>query len=135
MLTGPVESKVMSSSLWTLGASVGIAVLNAVATNSTLLGGLPSLVQFIILAAIPPLLTFLAGYVAPSTPRPDLYVYAGAAQPWLPAPPMSPEPPPAPLPPAFHDQPFGDQPYSSAQYQPNDQPNYSDFNLRGRHRA
>lgn len=133
MLSGPIESKVQASSLWTLGASVGIAVLNAVATNSTLLGGLPSLVQFVILAAIPPLLTFLAGYVAPSTPRPDLYVYAGAAQPWLPAPPMSPEPPAAPLPPAFHDQPYSDQPYSSAQY--DQQPNYQDFNLRGRHRA
>jgi hypothetical protein len=123
----------MSSSLWTLGASVGIAVLNAVANNSALLGSLPSLAQFAILAAIPPILTFFAGYVAPSTPRPDLYTYGAPAQPWLPEPPLSPEPPPAPMPPAFHDQGYSDQPYASAQY---DQPNYNaEFNMRGRHRA
>lgn len=133
MLTGPIESKVLSSSLWTLGASVGVAVLNAVAAHSELLGSLPSLAQFAILAAIPPALTFFAGYAAPSTPRPDLYQYLGAAHPWLPEPPLSPEPPPTPAQPAYQDVPFNDQPYSSAQL--SNQPNYTDFNMRGRHRA
>jgi hypothetical protein len=98
-----------------------------------LLGTLPALAQFVIIAAIPPAITFLTGYVSPATPRPDLYQYAGAAQPWLPEPPLSPEPPPAPMPPAFHDQGYSDQPYASAQY---DQPSYNaEFNMRGRHRA
>jgi len=131
MLTGPIESKVQASSLWALGASVGIAVLNAVAANSSLLGGLPALAQFALLAAIPPVLTFLAGYVAPSTPRPDLYNYAGPAQPWLPAPP---DPAPAaPVPPSYYDAPYGDQPYSSAHFDSADEPTRVDN--RGRHRA
>lgn len=133
MLTGPVETKVQTTSVMALAGSVGAAVLNAVAAHSELLGTLPALAQFVIIAAIPPAVTFLTGYASPATPRPDLFQYAGPLQPWLPAPPMSPEPPPAPLPPAFHDQGYSDQPYSSAQY--DQQPNYSDFNLRGRHRA
>jgi hypothetical protein len=136
LLTGPIESKVQAASLWTLGASVGIAVLNAVAANSTLLGGLPALAQFAILAAIPPTATFLAGYVAPSTPRPDLYTYGMPAEPWLPMPPepAQPAPPAAPLPPSYYDAPYSDQPYSSAHYEPAGEPTRN-FDNRGRHRA
>lgn len=81
-----IENKVQTTSLMTLIGSVGAAVLNAVAANSSLLGGLPALAQFIIIAAIPPAVTWLTGYVTPSTARPDLYSYQGPAQPWLPDP-------------------------------------------------
>ncbi len=84
----------------TLVGSVGAAVLNAVAAHSELLGTLPALAQFVIIAALPPAISFLTGYVSPATPRPDLYNYAGAAAPYLP------DPTPAEAPP-FHDEPYG----------------------------
>lgn len=61
-----IEAKVASSTLVTLAASIGIAVLNGVLGDSTLLGGLPPVVQALILVLIPPLVTFLAGYATPS---------------------------------------------------------------------
>ena len=123
----PIESKVQSSSLWSLGASIGIAALNAVAGHSELLGSLPALAQFVILAVIPPAMTFFAGYVAPSTPRPDLYTYGDPAEPWLPEP-----PPPNPPAPAYQDEPhyrdgrYSDAPFTAAPGFPADP---------GRHRA
>lgn len=96
-----VESKVTTSSLTTLGASVVVAVLNAVAAHSELLGSLPALAQFIILAAIPPVVTFAAAYNTASTPRPDLWNYAGPVNAW------SPPLPDAPLQHGpVHDEPF-----------------------------
>lgn len=135
MLTGPVETKVQTTSVMALAGSVGAAVLNAVAAHSELLGTLPALAQFMIIAALPPVITFLTGYASPATPRPDLFQYAGPLHPWLPEPPLTPEPPPpSPAAPAYQDVPFNDQPYSSAQY--GEQPNYAtNFNMRGRHRA
>lgn len=99
-----IENKVSTTSLMTLVGSVGVAVLNAVGAHSELLGSLPALAQFIILAAIPPTITFLTGYVTPATPRPDLWVYQGATQPWLP------DPTPAAAPP-YHDEPYGPHDY------------------------
>jgi hypothetical protein len=61
-----VERKVISSSLVTLAVSLLIALLNGVAADSTLLGALPPVVQAIILASVPPLVTFAAGYATPS---------------------------------------------------------------------
>lgn len=61
-----VEAKVWASTLVTLAASVGVALLNAVQDNPALLGGLPEWVQFVVLAAVPPVLAFLAGYVKAS---------------------------------------------------------------------
>lgn len=108
MFSGPIESKVQYASLWTLGGSVGVAILNAVAAHSELLGGLPALAQFVILAAIPPATTFLAGYVAPATPRPDLWNYDGPAQPW--SPPLPTAVPVVDSPPLSHP-PYQDEPY------------------------
>lgn len=99
-----IETKVMSTSLMTLIGSVGVAVLNAVAANSSLLSGLPALAQFIIIAAIPPAVTWLTGYVTPSTARPDLYKYSGPAEAWLP------DPTPAATPP-YQDEPYGPHDY------------------------
>uniref|UniRef100_UPI003F493E94 hypothetical protein n=1 Tax=Pseudonocardia sp. CA-138482 TaxID=3240023 RepID=UPI003F493E94 len=128
IFSGPIENKVQASSLWALGASVGVAVLNAVATRSELLGNLPPPVQFVILAAIPPAVTFLAGYVAPHTPRPEIYTYAEPAQPWLPEAPVVNTAPFQAPPPPYHDEPYGANAYNGPPPEP-----YA--NVRGRHRA
>lgn len=129
LFEGPIETKVQATSLVTFGASLGIAVLNAVANNSAMLGHLPPLAQFLILTVAPPTLTFLAGYVSPSTPRPDLYTYAGPAHPWLPEPPVV-EAAPVASPRGYHDEPYPTQQYGA----PSAEPAYA-FNNRGRHRA
>lgn len=61
-----IESKVVASTGVALAASIGVAILNGVAANSQLLGGLPPAVQALVLALVPPLLTFVAGYQVPS---------------------------------------------------------------------
>lgn len=61
-----VENKVKASTLVTLLASIGVAVLNGVQDQPSLLAPLPPLAQTAILLLVPPLLAFLAGYVTPS---------------------------------------------------------------------
>lgn len=58
-----VESKLVAASIITLLAGIAVALLNAVQADSSILGSLPPAVQFVILAAIPPVLSFAAGYV------------------------------------------------------------------------
>jgi hypothetical protein len=58
----PVSPKVVVSTLVSLGASLLLAILNAVQANPDLLGSVPPVLQFLLLAIIPPLVTFLAGY-------------------------------------------------------------------------
>lgn len=128
IFSGPIESKVQSTATATLFASVGVAVLNAVAAHSELLGNLPPLAQFVILAALPPATTWLAGYVTPHTPRPDMYTYGEPAQPWLPEPPAPVVDDPAPAAP-----PYQDEPYAPA-FNYGEQASYVS-NSRGRHRA
>ena len=60
------EAKVSGSTAGTLAASIALALLNATAADSSILGGLPPVLQFIILTVIPPLVTFLSGYATPS---------------------------------------------------------------------
>jgi hypothetical protein len=64
-----VEAKVIASTAASLVIAAVVAVLNAVQTDHTLLGGLPVLVQTVLLVLVPPLLTFAAGYQAPHTRR------------------------------------------------------------------
>ena len=64
-----IENKVQTTSLMALVGSVGAAVLNAVGAHSELLGSLPALAQFIIIAAIPPAVTFLRVPAVFSTSR------------------------------------------------------------------
>jgi hypothetical protein len=61
------EVKVTTSTLGSLGASLALALLNATAADSSILGGLPAWAQFIVLAVLPPLITFFSGYSAPSS--------------------------------------------------------------------
>lgn len=67
--SAPIETKVTVSTVGALVAAVGIALLNAVLANNTLLGPLPPIVQGLIIAAIPPLIVFASGYLAPHTDR------------------------------------------------------------------
>lgn len=110
-----VEAKVASTSLTTLGASVVVAVLNAVGAHSEMLGSLPALAQFIILSAIPPIVTFAAGYITQSTARPDLWNYAGPVNVWS---------PPLPEPPLQHG-PVMDEPFQTRDFR-----GYEEFDRR-----
>lgn len=70
-VAAPVEAKVKAASGATFGAGIAVAVLNAIAADSSLLGPLPAWLQAPILALVPAALAFLAGYQAPHSPRPD----------------------------------------------------------------
>lgn len=61
-----IEAKVVTSSLVTLAASLVVAWLNALQEQPDLLAGLPPVWQFIILTAVPPVLTFAAGWAKTS---------------------------------------------------------------------
>jgi len=61
-----VEVKVIASTALTLMASIFYAVVNAVQAQPDILNGLPPWARFLVIAALPPLLTFLAGYQVPS---------------------------------------------------------------------
>jgi len=61
--TNGISPKAVASSAVGLLVGVLIAVLNAV-QEANLLGGLPMPAQVLLLAAIPPVLTFLAAYQA-----------------------------------------------------------------------
>jgi hypothetical protein len=61
-----VETKVKASTYGALAASFGIALLNALAGDSELLGGLPPWLQFVLLLVIPSAVTWLAGFATPS---------------------------------------------------------------------
>lgn len=67
------ELKVIAATAASAAVGVGIAVLNAVSDNPGLLGETPAVVEFAILALVPPLVTFLSGYAAPHSERPDLH--------------------------------------------------------------
>lgn len=61
--TEGVSPKALASGVVGLLVGIAVAVLNAV-QDANLLGGLPMTLQVLILAAIPPVLAFLASYQA-----------------------------------------------------------------------
>lgn len=61
-----VEAKVTWAALGSFGASLAVAILNAAAGNSELLGAMPPWLQFVIITFGPVLITFLSGYTARS---------------------------------------------------------------------
>jgi len=61
-----IEVKVVVASLLTLVCGVAYAVIDAVSHSPHILDGLPEWSRFVILAAVPPVLTFLGGYATPS---------------------------------------------------------------------
>ncbi|MEU0992295.1 holin [Streptomyces sp. NPDC005953] len=68
-MAAPVEQKVKAASAGAAAAGIGIAVLNAVVADNSLLGPLPSWAQAILLPLVASGLTWLAGYQARHTPR------------------------------------------------------------------
>lgn len=64
-----IESKVTAATGATFLVGLAAAVLNAVQTDSSLLGPLPAWLQAPLLALVPAGLAFLAGYQARHTPR------------------------------------------------------------------
>lgn len=77
-MSAPVEAKVLASTATTFGVGIGIAVLNDVVADSSLLGPLPSWLQAVVLALAPSAAAFLAGYQARHTPRSDPAAQAAA---------------------------------------------------------
>lgn len=69
---GAVEAKVKAAGLWALLASVAVELLTNIHDTGALLGSLDPTVRFVVLAAIPPVVTFLGAYAARHTHRPDL---------------------------------------------------------------
>ena len=67
MAKDPVETKVKTTTWATLAASVLLANINAVQDQPGILDPLPAWLQFLIIATIPPVATFLSGYAAPHT--------------------------------------------------------------------
>jgi hypothetical protein len=65
-----VERKVKAAALGALGASLLLALLNAVVGNSELLGGFPPWLQFLLITCGPTLVTALSGYAARHTSIP-----------------------------------------------------------------
>lgn len=61
-----VEIKVVAAAGGGLLASVACAVLDALARDHHVLDGLPDAWRFVIMAAIPPVSAFCAGYAVPS---------------------------------------------------------------------
>lgn len=66
------EAKVVASTLASAATGAVIGVLNDVETNNTLLDPIPHALQIVMLVAIPTAVTFLAGWRAKHTPRPDI---------------------------------------------------------------
>ncbi|GHJ42258.1 holin [Streptomyces sp. TS71-3] len=68
-MAAPVEKKVTAATAASLVVGVVVAVLNAVVADASLLGSLPEWLQSVIIALVPPILTFLGGWQAKHTPR------------------------------------------------------------------
>jgi uncharacterized membrane protein (Fun14 family) len=67
----PVEAKVTAATIAAYLISVaGLAVVNVVESDASLLGPLPDVLEPFVVALAPALAAFLAGYKARHTPRP-----------------------------------------------------------------
>jgi len=64
-----VEAKVVAATAISTGVGIGVAILNDVEADHSLLGGMPAWAQALVLVVVPPVATFLAGYQAKHTPR------------------------------------------------------------------
>lgn len=68
-MAAPIEAKVKAATAGSFVVSLLIAVLNAVSTDHGILGSLPQWLQGVVIAVVPTLVTFLAGFQAPHTSR------------------------------------------------------------------
>jgi hypothetical protein len=68
----PIETKVKAASLGSyLGGVLLMAILNA-ATNVNIIAGLPDWLESLLAPVLTTAITFLSGWAAKHTPRPDL---------------------------------------------------------------
>jgi hypothetical protein len=67
-----IEAKVIASTISSFVIGAAIAWLNAAEQDPHLLGNVPVWAQTLLIAVIPAVVTFLAGYQAAHSPRPDL---------------------------------------------------------------
>lgn len=71
MPNAPVETKVKASTGAAFAVGLVIAMLNWAVGDSQLLGSLPDWSQALVTLVVPPLVTFLSGWKAAHSPRPD----------------------------------------------------------------
>ncbi|EST24401.1 hypothetical protein [Streptomyces roseochromogenus] len=69
MMNAPVEKKVQASTVVGLVVGVLVTLANSLAGHSELMGSVPAWLQSLITLDVPPLATFLAGWLAPHTSR------------------------------------------------------------------
>lgn len=74
MASTPVETKVKAATGGAFLVGLVVALLNWEVGDSQLMGSLPAWVQTLVTLAVPPLITFLSGWQARHTPRPDMGV-------------------------------------------------------------
>jgi hypothetical protein len=67
----PVEAKVKAATGAAFFVGLGISFMNWAVGDSQLMGSLPPWAQALATLAVPPLVTFLSGWQARHTPRPD----------------------------------------------------------------
>lgn len=64
-----IETKVTASTVSAFLLGIVAAILNSVQENPEILGGLPVVLQSLILVLVPTLVVFVGGYYAKHTPR------------------------------------------------------------------
>ncbi|WP_327671807.1 MULTISPECIES: holin [unclassified Streptomyces] len=70
--SAPIEKKVTASSaLAYLASLAGLAVLGGVTDDPSLISGMPDALEPFVLALVPAAASWIAGWAAPHTPRPD----------------------------------------------------------------
>lgn len=69
-----IEAKVWATTAASLLLGLGITVLNEIPGDAALMGSLPGWAQGIITMTVPPAVTFLSGWKARHTGRPELEV-------------------------------------------------------------
>jgi hypothetical protein len=90
--SAPVETKVRAATVVATVVGLVVTVLNAVGTNSALLGSTPAWLQSIVTLLAPPLAVFLAGWAAPHTPRSAPAPVVSAPTPVVITPPLAVDP-------------------------------------------
>ncbi|MFJ2392849.1 holin [Streptomyces sp. NPDC087843] len=68
--SAPIETKVKAGSV--LAYLAGLAVLGGVTDDPSLISGMPDVLEPFVLALIPATASWVAGWVAPHTPRSDV---------------------------------------------------------------
>ena len=67
-----VEAKVIATTVAAALVGVAVTLLNEIPGNASLMGSVPGWAQGVITVAVPPLLTFVTGWLTKHTPRPEL---------------------------------------------------------------